>query len=134
MKSILLTALAVCIPVAAHAQDGEKSMLCHHAVAHTPLSDVAYQPGVDVDGNAVTPADADTGDQNIIKTTTIQIPLTVDLAQWLGITAPAGTRMETVIGLIEMNEKGDVLFNGKNLNDRLATLCAPQNPPPSLAK
>ena len=32
---------------------------CARIVAHVPAPDVAYRPGVDVDGNAVAPADLD---------------------------------------------------------------------------
>lgn len=34
---------------------------CNHVVAHQPAADVAYRPGVDVNGNSVAPANLNNG-------------------------------------------------------------------------
>lgn len=137
MKFLLMCSIAVLIPFAAMAQEGERSLLCNRKVAHTPISDVQYQSGVDVDGNAVAPADVP-NNNNVIVTEVVQIPLTVDLAQWLSLPVPTGTKMETVLGFLEVGKDGSVSYNGQSLDDQLDKLCAfgkapvqqPQNPPP----
>lgn len=44
---------------------------CRRLVDHVPSADVAYQPGVDVDGNAVVPAEGPEGEQPLGR---IQVP------------------------------------------------------------
>jgi len=56
---------------------------CRKLVAHTPDADVAYQPGVDVNGNAVVSADLNGGYRNMVPED-ITIPISVDLADRLG--------------------------------------------------
>ena len=71
-----------------------------------------------------------------------QIPLTVDMAIWLGLGAPEGTRMESVIGFLDVAQDGTVTYNGKAISDQVKKACSsvhldtdkplatPQNPPP----
>ncbi|MDG3443332.1 hypothetical protein [Nitrospirillum amazonense] len=102
---------------------------CQWAVRHEPAPDVAYQPGVDVDGNPVAPADLD-GGVRLPAPQRIEIPLTARLARALP-QAPgtARSRPDAYLGLLTV--VGDqVLFDGQPLTDpaadELAALCRQQ--------
>ncbi|MEE3622899.1 hypothetical protein UCD39_02695 [Nitrospirillum sp. BR 11752] len=102
---------------------------CQWAVRHQPAPDVAYQPGVDVDGNPVVPADLD-GGPRAQPPQRIEIPLTARLAR--ALPRPAGTvrpRADAYLGLLTV-EGDQVLFNGQPLTDpaedELAALCREQ--------
>ncbi|HAX90797.1 MAG TPA: hypothetical protein DCY07_01115 [Rhodospirillaceae bacterium] len=103
---------------------------CEALVKHTPDADVAYQAGVDVDGNAVVPADLD-GTNNFALPDEITIPLTADLMIFLKMDAsalPASAMQRNDIPLGTLTLRGDqVLFNDQSLTntqqDNLAVLC-----------
>lgn len=86
---------------------------CSQLVRHVAADDVTFRPGVDVDGEAVAPADLD-GTVNIAVPDTIVFPLTLDLASRLGI-PPGGNAdylARPVIGEIAVSTDGRVTFNG----------------------
>lgn len=103
---------------------------CQALVKHVPDADVAYQPGVDVHGKPVAPADLDSG-YNIALPEEISIPLSVDLMSFLKMDTsalPASAMKRNDIPLGTLTVRGDkVLFNGKPLTDEqqdnLAVLC-----------
>jgi len=105
--------------------------LCKALVKHTPDPGVAYQPGVDVNGKPVTPADVP-GGATMKLPDKIQIPLTVSLAKVLNLNTSAypynqlGPGTEANIGTLTV--EGDRTFlNGQPLSDaqqdNLAVLC-----------
>ena len=105
--------------------------LCQALVAATPDADVAYQPGVDADGNPVAPADLP--DQPQMKLPSkINIPLTLNMAQALNLNTSAypynqlGAGTEMQLGMLTV-EGDKVTFNGQPLSDdqqdKLAVLC-----------
>jgi hypothetical protein len=101
-------------------QDGA----CDQLVEHVPDADVTYQPGVDVHGNPVTPADLN---PPVVMPDTFLIPLELDLFDAFGIPADPDLFEGTiVIGTVELQGKR-VTFNGQPLTDpqseALATLC-----------
>jgi len=92
---------------------------CDALTAHKAREDVAYQPGVDVDGNAVAPADlVDPG----------RLDLDDDHTYWLEITVPLNDAIEfdpegafgriddsnITVGTVTLKD-GDVRFNGEPL-------------------
>lgn len=99
---------------------------CQYLVRHEPAPDVAYQPGVDVHGRAVAPADLDSGSQ-IKLPETIYIPIEVNIGKRYGIPANSALWKATAeIGTVAVT--GDqVTFNGQPLtaddNAALAALC-----------
>lgn len=101
---------------------------CGRLVRHVASDDVAYRPGVDVDGNAVAPADLD--DRGSIPDPNVVVfPLTLDLASRLGI-PPGGNAdylARPVIGVIAITRDGRASFNGIPLTSdaqhELAELC-----------
>ncbi len=109
--------------------------LCQELVKHTPSADVAYQPGVDVYGHKVAPADLPGSGGSIDIPHTIHIPLTVNLAKAINLdtsTYPGsvlGAGTETTLGTLTV-EDGQVSFNGQPLSgvdqDNLAVICMKQ--------
>jgi hypothetical protein len=106
---------------------------CAALAAHVPAPDVAYRPGVDVDGNPVTPADLG-GTPEIKVPESFSIAITVEIAHRLGIPAfpdPANPqndiyKPEASIGVVTYTD-GRFEFNGQPLEDdaqaALAALC-----------
>jgi hypothetical protein len=109
--------------------------LCRSLVKHTPDASVAYQPGVDVDGNAVAPADLP-GQAQIKMPEKITIPITVSLAKTLNLDLTKypnnqlGEGTEAVVGTFTV-EGDKVSFNGQPLTDdqqdNLSVLCMQPN-------
>ncbi|MGE3624465.1 MAG: type II toxin-antitoxin system RelE/ParE family toxin [Bdellovibrionales bacterium] len=105
--------------------------LCNALVKHVPAPDVEYQPGVDVEGNPVAPADLP-GQPRIKLPEKIHIPLTVSLAKVLHLDTlkypwnQLGPGTEAQLGTLTV-EGDQVSFNGQPLTDEqqdnLAVLC-----------
>jgi len=129
-RSILVLGLLF-VPALADAAAKPSPAFCNQLVNATPDADVAYQPGVDVNGNKVAPADLPSN--NAIKLPDkIQIPLTVNLAQAAHFDTTQypfnqlGAGSEGTIGTLTL-EGNQVYFNGKPIDgdqqQRLAVLC-----------
>ena len=86
---------------------------CDRLVTHVSSSDVAYTPGVDVNGGAVAPADLNAQPQ-IQVPDVISIPVTIDLATSLGIQTPFLAR--PTVGNVQVTRDGRVSFNGQPIN------------------
>jgi len=83
---------------------------CSQLITHVAASDVTYRPGVDVNGNAVAPADLNPQPQ-IRVPDVISIPVTIDLATNLGIETPFLAR--PTVGEVQITRDGRVTFNGQ---------------------
>lgn len=118
MKKVILTAILLTISVPAYAQND--LALCRLMAQNSGVKGAAYQPGVDVNGNAVAPADVSAVPS--IVPDVIRIPLTVDLAQRLG-KVPAGTELKTDMGMVEIHKDGRVVFNGEDWSNQAAVIC-----------
>jgi hypothetical protein len=101
---------------------------CAALVKHRPAPDVAYQPGVDVYGNPVAPADLP-GTPQLNLPPLIAIPIEVDLQDRYHI--PANSPLfkgDAQIGIVVTDYEGHVTFNGRPLTDpeadALAAACA----------
>ncbi len=99
---------------------------CDRLVAHRPAPDVAYQPGVDVNGRSVAPADLNGGIQ-IAVPETIRIPIEVDLFDRFGIPANSNQyEADAQVGEV-VYRNGQAYFNDQPLQDEttaeLAALC-----------
>jgi hypothetical protein len=82
---------------------------CDRLVTQVASADVAYTPGVDVNGNAVAPAYLNPQPQ-ISVPDTISIPVTIDLAANLGI--PTSFLARPTVGEVQVSSDGRVTFNG----------------------
>jgi hypothetical protein len=119
----ILLALVTAVPAIAQ-QPKDVKQLCQDLVPYQPSDDVAYKPGVDVNGNDVAPADLDTGVQPLKLPEETQILITVDQAQKLGLTNNLPYKPEAFIGSVTVNKKGDVYFNGQRISQpQLQILC-----------
>jgi hypothetical protein len=99
---------------------------CQYLTRYQPSPDVNFQPGVDVHGQAVVPADIG-GGQQIKLPETIYIPIEIDIGQRYHIPANSALWKATAeIGTVAVT--GDqVTFNGQPLtaddNAALAAMC-----------
>ncbi len=90
---------------------------CARLVAHVPDPDVAYQPGVDVYGREVAPADLG-GAPRIELPETILIDIEIDLLQRFGIPAnPVLYDPDAEVGEVAYRD-GRFTFNGQPLQDQ----------------
>ncbi len=114
-----LSAALAAAPVAAHeeATVAITKADCARLVAHVPGPDVAYQPGVDVYGREVAPADLG-GAPRIELPETILIDIEVDLLARFGI--PANEVLfdpDAEVGEVAYRD-GRFTFNGQPLQDQ----------------
>ena len=88
---------------------------CARVVKYRPAPDTAYRPGVDAHGRPVVPADLD--DQPLRLPDRIEIPITIELQDRLGIPANSALfKAEAEIGRVVVD--GDrITFNGQLLSD-----------------
>jgi hypothetical protein len=101
---------------------------CDLAVRYVPPPGVAYQPGVDVNGRPVAPADVD-GDRRLKLRESIPVVITDDLRKQFGL--PEDSPLfdaNAFVGIVELRLSDHRLtFNGVELSDResdaLAAVC-----------
>jgi len=120
----ILTA-SVLVPVAS-ADVAISRQDCQYLTRYQPSPDVNFQPGVDVHGRAVAPADIG-GSQQLKLPDTIYIPIEIDIGRRYHIPANSPLWKATAeIGTVAVT--GDqVTFNGQPLtsddNAALAAMC-----------
>lgn len=130
----LALASVMLLPLAAPAQakdstDGKseglavEKMICEQLYIHKPADDVAYKPGVDVNGKPVAPADLPSTGASIGVPDYIEVPLTVDLAQRLNQPVPEGVKMEGVIGNLRLYKDGKISYNGQDVLPQASAMC-----------
>jgi len=121
MAALMAVVLALVPPV--WAGEGEAGALrvritksdCLRLVRHEPAPDVEYQPGVDVRGEPVAPADL-YGGSRIALPETVTIPIEVDLADRFGLPADDSFEGDVQVGTVEVRlEDGYATFNGQPL-------------------
>lgn len=124
MKNIIFTAAAlICLTAPAFAQatpelDDEN---CKLLVEHQPSPDVAYQPGVDINGKPV--VEADINPSPIQPPDTMEFDLNVDMATYGGIPPHDAAEGLANIGRITVSPEGRLTFNGQPLEgDAVAAL------------
>jgi len=132
---IFITCLfAGCLAVPSVAATGLKETVqiskkdCRWLVRHQPAANVAYQPGVGVNGRRVKPADLNP-DSQIKLPPVIAIPLHVPLRDLLkkGATSQVGSS-EVGVGLVTVDRRsGEVKYEGQTLaggdSSRLVPAC-----------
>jgi hypothetical protein len=90
---------------------------CQRLTRYVPDPGVAYQPGVDVNGRAVVPADL--GSAPVLQIPeTIQITIDVDLQDRLGFPAnDKNFEADALLGVVTLGPDGRAWFNGQPLQD-----------------
>jgi hypothetical protein len=100
---------------------------CRYLPAHQADAGVAYQPGVDVHGKPVVPADLDAAPVAALPET-ITVPLSIDLAERLRNSNVEGLQLEAPLGMLEIHQNGRVVYDGKDWTPQIYALCG-QNVP-----
>lgn len=125
MRILILLLMAIAMPAQAQQVVEEKlDPACQALERHETINDATYRAGVDVNGNAVAPADL-AGAPSIVKNVT-RIPLTVDLAERLegiGAFVENGLDLDANFGILEIHQDGRVIFEGQDWTNNLHTLC-----------
>src|SRR5215471_2846074 len=135
-RSLIVTACAIVtivIPPSGASRAAERTIAiarsdCELAVRYVPPPGVAYQPGVDVHGKPVAPADLD-GGHRLQLPETIPVVITDDLRKRFGL--PDDSPLfdsNSFVGIVGLRlSDGRLTFNGVPLVDReadaLATAC-----------
>ncbi len=118
MKKILVFALLV---FAVPAMANELPPECRMLPEHKAQADVAYQPGVDVNGKAVVPADINAAP--IAVPERIVMPLTIQMAQLLQNNNVQGLNLESTLGFLEIEQNGRVTYDGQDITSQVYVLC-----------
>lgn len=99
------------------------SELCRQLTTYEQAPGVGYTAGVDVHGREVAPADLD-GGSTINMPDTIDLAITVDQAQKLGLPNNLPYKPEAYIGNVTVTKQGTVYFNNKRISEpQLQALC-----------
>jgi hypothetical protein len=85
---------------------------CRYLTEYQQAEGVEYQPGLDVDGNAVVPADINRNQIEVPKV--VGFDITVDVAEYAGLPVPQGTETLARIGTVTI-ENNQLKFNGEPL-------------------
>lgn len=126
MKSFAFIVALMLITVPVLAQVVEYAE-CRTLAEYIPQAGVEYQPGVDVDGNAVVPADLNAAP--IEMPDVMAIPLSFDLAQRLP-DPPQGMQAEASVGFLEVYKDGRIVFQGRDLTPQVYAICRGEPLPP----
>ncbi|QQG35324.1 MAG: hypothetical protein HYS17_07140 [Micavibrio aeruginosavorus] len=115
---LILATTVLSLPLPVSAQND--LALCRLRAQHMARTDAAYQPGVDVHGKPVVPADVSAVPAMIPDV--VKIPISIDLAQRLG-QVPAGAELKTETGMVEVHRDGRVTYNGVDLTQQTNAVC-----------
>jgi len=88
---------------------------CERIVRHHDTAGAAYQPGVDVRGRPVAPADLG-GGSGVRLHETIIIEIGIDLAEKYGLGAAGKYTGEGRVGTVAVSPEGHVSFNGTRID------------------
>ena len=98
--------------------------LCQFWLAHKPSAGgAAYQPGIDVHGYPVVPADINAQMPSLLPSR-ITFPLTIDMAKQMNIPVPEGAKLDADMGKIDVYTDGRILYNGQDMSASAQVLCA----------
>ena len=124
-RALVMFAMTLVVAFAAAAEEAIviTEADCRLLVRHVPAADVAYEPGVDVRGNAV--ASADLGAPEISLPEEISIDVTALVYELLKTAPPPGLRDTAIeLGKVVFRD-GRLTYNGQPLGDAAdATLIA----------
>lgn len=125
MKYVILTVLLL-IPFSAFAEK-QTEAVCDTLSKYKKINNqsATYQPGVDVNGNAV--ASADLNSPSTIFQNVTKVPLTVDLAQRLASLQGKGIEVKANFGqnfnMLSIHPDGRVTFGDDDFTSDVKTVC-----------
>lgn len=99
----------------------EKPEYCRYVEKYKQPDGVEYQPGVDVHGKPVVPADLNSNLNGIYEG--IVIPIEIDLINRYNLSAPAGAELKPVVADMTIHKDGRVDYNGHDLTEQAVALC-----------
>ncbi len=111
MKKLILLFLVLAMPALAQDIVIEEDY-CQYLTEYQPTADVEYQPGIDVNGNAVVPADI--GGAQIVAAEVIEFNIAVDVAEYIGLPTQPGIENFANVGTIQV-VNNQLFFNGEPL-------------------
>ncbi len=83
-----------------------------------------YVAGVDVNGNAVVPADlGSNGTLSSLYDDPIIIPIRIDIAKRYGLNLPLGADLKPTIADIKIFSDGHVKYNNSDISNNISTFC-----------
>lgn len=104
-----------------------REIICRQTyVPATGAASPDYQPGVDVNGNPVAPADL-AGDTGSLSPDYIEVPMTIDLAKKMDL-LPTGAEMKLPVANLKLFKDGKVEYNGQDVTSRTTELCGQRGP------
>lgn len=122
MKAFILSSLILAssclLSATAMAAD---SIECKLLETKTKVAPADYVPGVDAEGNKVTPADV--GESKPAVNDVLKFPLTLDLANRVQQLQDLGITAESVLGVVEIHDGGMVKYNDQDITTTMKTLC-----------
>lgn len=119
-KLLFVIAMSLCTPALAQENLPPE---CRILKQHKPSADATYQPGVDVHGKPVVPADINAAPPMGLDGQTMVVPLSIDLAQRLQNLNIAGLDMKGTLGFLEVGPGSRVRYNGQDLTQQVQVLC-----------
>lgn len=130
--SLWLLAMTV-VMMSAQAQEGTPPE-CRLLPDHKAQAGVAYEPGVDVYGRSVVPADINASPFQVPDV--ITVPLSINLAERLQHSNIEGLQLEAPMGLLEIHKNGRVVLDGQDWTSQVYALCGKTytGPPPAPRK
>jgi hypothetical protein len=149
-KHSILSVMAACLLLATPALGQDKAApakpaapeldpsVCREMTAYVPGADGSadYVPGVDVNGKPV--VGADINPSPVTMPDVVEFDLTVDLAKYIGLSAPTGIEGEAVMGKVAVHKDGRVTYNGQPIEGdaeaALRAICLEKHPKPPLQK
>lgn len=126
MRHLLIALLLSLTAVPAMAQTSEFRE-CQTLAEYVPQAGVNYEPGVDVNGKAVAPADLNAAPFEMPDV--MAIPLSIDLAKRLP-DPPQGMEADASVGFLEVHKDGRITFEGKDWTPQIYAICRGEPVPP----
>lgn len=105
----------------AQAEDVSVNTFCRLLPEYRPAQGVEYQPGVDVHGQFVAPADLP--GQSLKQFESIEIPVEIDLIEKFGLSVPAAVELKPAAALISIHNDGRVDYNGQDISRQAHKAC-----------
>ena len=112
-----LAAAAFALTCWVSAADAGRFDACSAVVEHRPAPDVAYRPGVDVNGRPVVPADLNAPSIELPEELSFEIDVPM-LPRDRRRSADRGYYGEALVGFLTLHRDGSLSFNGRPMDDR----------------
>lgn len=120
IRLLIFTLIGFC--AFSHDADAQTTIVttspCKYAIVHQADDDVSYTGPEE----GIAPVNLYSDPFDVYET--IQIPLTVDMGQYIGINTPEGLELDSQIGQIEIDvENGIMRYNGQNITSQINAYC-----------